>query len=138
MVFNAQGYAVDNGVYWNGSYVPGSSSATWQYHGDVSVIAEWRRILRRNVPNASSPKGNANLFAPGELAGTFADGDGTFALTLDEGLKTAYFAAWTTDGDILSECEAEVADGTLVLTTEAGEVYRLAWEGGSLVATHVE
>ena len=90
------------------------------------------------MSNASRPQRDANLFMPGELAGTFADGDGTFTLMLDEGLKTAYFAAWTTGGNVLSECEAVVADDTLVLTTESGEVYRLVWTGGSLVARRVE
>ena len=40
IMFDAQGRAVD-GTYWNGSYVPGSSSATWKYAGDVTTYAHW-------------------------------------------------------------------------------------------------
>ena len=46
--------------------------------------------------------------------------------------------AWTTDGGVTYECEALVAGDMLVLTTEAGEVYRLAWDGGNLAATRIE
>ena len=144
MIFNAKGYAA-NGTYWNGSYSPGVSSATWKSSvGHVTAYARWTRTANSNaaaparkVSRAVGPKDDG-LFAPGELVGTFADGEGMFALKLDEGLETAYLVTWTADGGITRECEAAVADDALVLMTEAGEVYRLAWEGGSLVAARVE
>ena len=40
MIFNANGYAV-NGTYWNGSYSPKVSSATWKYSGNVTAYARW-------------------------------------------------------------------------------------------------
>ena len=45
---------------------------------------------------------------------------------------------WTADGGVTRECEVQVVDGALVLATEEGEVYRLEWAGGSLVATRAE
>ena len=36
------------------------------------------------------------------------------------------------------ECEAAVVGDVLILMTEAGEAYRLTWEGGNLVATREE
>ena len=80
----------------------------------------------------------APLFFQSEFVGTFADDGGVFMLTLDDGLATAYLVTWTDDGGMACECEAEVVDCTLVLTTESGEVYHLVWIGGSLVASRVE
>ena len=40
MVFDAHGYAVD-GEYWNGSYEPGKTSATWKYLKGVTAYARW-------------------------------------------------------------------------------------------------
>jgi hypothetical protein len=145
IMFDAQGRAA-NGLYWNGSYVKGSSSATWIHEGNVTAYAHWApnsnknaNAAARKTPGVAGPvEDETCLFAPGELAGTFADGEGTFMLALDEGLETAYLATWTADGGMTCECEAMVADDTLVLTTEAGEVYRLAWDDGNLVATRVE
>ena len=142
IMFDAQGRAV-NGEYWKGSYVKGTSSATWIYAGNVTAYAHWApnsnksaNAAARKTPGVAGPKDDDGLFAPGELAGTFADGEGTFMLALDEGLETAYLATWTADGGMTCECEAMVADDTLVLTTEAGEVYRLAWDNGNLIAVH--
>ena len=76
----------------------------------------------------------APLFFQGEYEGVFADDDGRFMLTLDEGLETAYFVTWTEDGGVACECEAAVADDVLILTTETGEVYHLVWDEDDLVA----
>ena len=92
----------------------------------------------RKALNVAGPKVDDDLFAPGELVGTFADGEGTFALTLDAGRKTAYLVTYTADGGVTHGCEATVADDALILMTEAGEVYRLAWVDGRLVATRAE
>ena len=140
ILFDAQGRAV-NGAYWSGSYVKGKSSATWKFSGNVTAYANWalaERSSARKAVNVVGPKGKEALFMPGELAGIFADGESSFALTLDEGLETAYLVTWTADGGVTRECDVTVADGTLVLTTEEGEVYRVAWDGGSLVATREE
>ena len=149
MVFNAQGYAV-NGTYWNGSYVPSKSSATWKYAGSVTAYARWVPIAS-NIRMAA-PSGNmdgdfgagdmveagAPLFFQGEYEGVFADDDGRFMLTLDEGLETAYFVTWTDDGGVACECEAAVAGDVLILTTETGAVYHLVWDEDGLVATRIE
>ena len=142
IVFTAQGYAA-NGMYWNGSYSPGVSSATWKYAGNITAYALWvpkaganAAVKCRRAVDASLPSGE--LFAPGELTGTFADGEGTFALTLDEGLETAYLVTWTDDGGVACECEAAVVGDMLVLTTEDDEVYNFVWEDDGLVATRVE
>ena len=146
-MFDANGLPVQ-GIYWEKKQRAPSGKEwlglRWNYTGNVTAYARWTPNSNANaaggralVESESLPSDD-NLFAPGELAGRFADGDGTFALMLDKGLKTACLAAWTTRGDMLSECEAVVADETLILTTETGEVYRLAWDGGSLVATRVE
>ena len=145
-MFDANGLPV-KGIYWEqtSSTRRGEEwwALRWNYTGNVTVYARWTpnansNTAARKAPSVAVPKDDGGLFAPGELAGRFADGDGTFTLMLDEGLKTAYLAAWTTGGNVLSECEAVVADDTLVLTTESGEVYRLVWTGGSLVARRVE
>ena len=145
MVFNAQGYAV-NGTYWNGSYVPSKSSATWKYDGSVTAYARWVSAsgnIRMAVPSGNMDgdfgsgdmvEAEAPLFFQGEYEGTFADDDGRFMLTLDEGLETAYFVTWTDDGGVACECEAAVADDVLILTTETGEVYHLVWDEDDLVA----
>ena len=107
------------------------------------IVRQYGRTSNSNasaVRNASvcvGSRGEARLFAPGEFTGTFADG-GVFMLTLDAGLATACLAMWTDGGDTISECEVEVVDGTLLLTTENGEIYRMVWDGGSLVATRIE
>ena len=145
MVFNAQGYAV-NGTYWNGSYVPSKSSATWKYDGSVTAYARWVSAsgnIRMAVPSGNMDgdfgsgdmvEAEAPLFFQGEYEGVFADDDGRFMLTLDEGLETAYFVTWTDDGGVACECEAAVADDVLILTTETGEVYHLVWDEDDLVA----
>ena len=40
MIFDASGYAV-SGAYWNGSYWPNYSSATWNYTGSATAYARW-------------------------------------------------------------------------------------------------
>ena len=146
MVFNAQGYAV-NGTYWNGSYVPSKSSATWKYAGNVTAYARWVSAsgnIRMAVPSGNMDgdfgsgdmvEAEAPLFFQGEYEGVFADDDGRFMLTLDEGLETAYFVTWTEDGGVACECETAVAGDVLILTTETGEVYHLVWDEDGLVAT---
>jgi len=47
-------------------------------------------------------------------------------------------AEWEADGGATRACEAAVADGALLLATEEGEVYRLMWKDGSLVAIRRE
>ena len=147
MVFDAKGYAVD-GKYWNGSYWPNSSSATWKYAGNVTAYALWIP-MSGNVRMAAYGDvdddfgfggfiGDAPPFFQGEFEGVFADGGGRFMLTLDEGLETAYFVTWTDDGGVACECEAAVAGDVLILITETGEVYHLAWDNGCLVATQEE
>ena len=150
MVFDASGYAV-NGKYWDGTYEPGKTSAKWKFAGNVTVYARWVRrtnnnaavSVRKSAGGSSLEDGEmvaveAPLFFQSEFVGTFADDGGVFMLTLDDGLATAYLVTWTDDGGMACECEAEVVDCTLVLTTESGEVYHLAWIGGSLVASRVE
>ena len=149
MVFNAQGYAV-NGTYWNGSYVPSKSSATWKFAGSVTAYARWVTAsgnIRMAAPSGDMEDGfwsgdmveaEAPLFFQGEFEGTFADGGGRFMLTLDEDLETAYFVTWTDDGGVACECEAAVVGDVLILITETGEVYHLVWDNGCLVATQEE
>ena len=96
------------------------------------------RNANGGASGGAGAKGEDCLFAPGELVGMFADGTGMFVLTLDEGMETAYFVTWTADGCVTRECEAMVDDDTLLLTTEAGEMYYLIWNGGNLIATRVE
>ena len=147
MVFDAKGYAVD-GKYWNGSYWPNSSSATWKYAGNVTAYALWIP-MSSNVRMAAYGDvdddfglggfiGDAPTFFQGEFEGVFADGGGRFMLTLDEGLETAYFVTWTDDGGVACECEAAVVGDVLILITETCEVYHLAWDNGGLVATQEE
>ena len=150
MVFDASGYAV-NGKYWDGTYEPGKTSAKWKFAGNVTAYARWVRrtnnnaaaSVRKSAGGSSLEDGEmvaveAPLFFQSEFVGTFADDGGVFMLTLDDGLATAYLVTWTDDGVMACECEAEVVDCTLVLTTESGEVYHLVWIGGSLVASRAE
>ena len=159
VLFDAKGYAA-SGRYWNGSYSPNKSSATWKYAGNVTAYAQWKPNANKNSATAnkeekgskqstktSEPrktshvtgqKGGCKLFSPGELVGVFADGKDTFALMLDEGLETAYLVIWAEGGGVTCECEVVIADDTLVLTAHDGETYRLAWDSGTLIATHVE
>ena len=149
MVFNAQGYAV-NGTYWNGSYVPSKSSATWKYAGSVTAYARWVSAsgnIRMAAPSGDMEDGfgygdmfevEAPPFFQGEYEGVFADDGGRFMLTLDEGLETAYFVTWTEDGGVACECEAAVVGDVLILTTETGAVYHLVWDEDGLVATRIE
>ena len=94
--------------------------------------------MARGASGFASLNEGDGLFAPGEFSGTFADGEGTFALMLDEGLETAYLVTWTADGGVACECEAAVAGDVLILTTEAGAVYYLVWDEDGLVAPRVE
>ena len=133
MVFNAQGYAV-NGTYWNGSYVPSKSAATWKCAGNVIAYARW-----------VAASGNIRMAVPsGNMDGDFGFGDMVeaeaplFFQGEDEGLETAYFVTWTEDGGVACECEAAVAGDVLILTTETGAVYHLVWDEDGLVATRVE
>ena len=141
MVFDAMGYAVD-GKYWNGSYWPSYSSAKWKYEGSVTLYARWVQVQVassvRSMSGFGIGQGNSDSFAPGELVGSFADDDGRFMLTLDEGLATAYFVTWAEDGGVACECEAAVAGDVLILTTETGGVYHLVWDEDCLVATRIE
>ena len=129
----------------------GTHVLRWAYEKDINGKAgsdcawvsqiKWTATASASVTMASNARETgptSGAFAPGEMLGVFADGEGTFALQLDEGMETAYLVTWTADGDVSCECEAEALDDTLVLTTEDGVVYRLTWSGGSLVATRVD
>ena len=144
ILFDEQGRAA-NGMYWNGSYVKGSSSATWIYEGNVTAYAHWAPVANANAAArkplnvVTVPEDDGeDLFEPGEFSGAFADGEGTFALMLDEGLETGYLVTWTDDGGVACECEAAVVGDMLVLTTEDGEVYNFAWHDGILVAMRAD
>ena len=45
-VFDARGYAVA-GKYWNGTYEPGKTSATWKYAGNVVAYARWAQVSNK-------------------------------------------------------------------------------------------
>ena len=62
-IFDAQGRAV-SGKYWRGSYVPNSSSATWQYAGSVIAYARWTAIPTYTVTlnaNGGSVSGQSTV-----------------------------------------------------------------------------
>ena len=46
IVFDARGYAV-SGKYWNGSYEPGKTSATWKHVGNVTAYARWAQVSNK-------------------------------------------------------------------------------------------
>ena len=67
MVFDAHGYAV-NGKYWNGSYEPKVSAATWKFDGNVVAYARWApaKYTATLIANGGSVSGQPYVSAQTE------------------------------------------------------------------------
>ena len=107
--------------------------AVWQSVATRMLANRLRFVHLTSVRILETTGRSAPDFMSGAYSGEFADGTGTFDLLLDED-GTAFFAAWTEDGDWAAECVTERIGETLLLTFESGEPIVMRLANGSWVA----
>ena len=119
----------------------GTSAKSWDKTAATTLWAKWTAkaaavcappTVGQSASARTETEPDEPAFEPGYCRGVFADGSGTFDLLLDED-GTAFFSAWTEDGNWTDEYEAELFGNTLVLTSENDWIV-LRKEDGLVVA----